>query len=225
MKKTSNSILFLIIFLLIASFQSCKQNIIVKNTSVDADTIYIPKDLEDCYVQIDKKLADSTKSLILTMTEDDFSARMHFGLGMWMRNNWGFWRGSRLSKYFNEKGIYHPDDMSGIILNSYYRNLMGKEIKLDEQIKYYQNFWKITNPPSKDNFPRGAKKLEFNSGLYYDSKTNGQGYIHVGTMPKSSDIWLYDYYYGWKKVNETDFDLLRENKETREQILIEIYKK
>ena len=60
---------------------------------------------------------------------------------MWIRNNWGLWKGSRLSKFFNEKGIYHPDDMSGIILDSYYRYLTGQEITLSEQIKYYQDYW------------------------------------------------------------------------------------
>ena len=105
------------------------------------DTTYIPFDLDDCIQQLDKIFADSSKVKIKAMTEDDFSARMHLNFGMWMRNNWGLWKGSRLSKFFNEKGIYHPDDMSGIILDSYYRHLKGQEIKLSEQIKYYQDYW------------------------------------------------------------------------------------
>jgi hypothetical protein len=38
-------------------------------------------------------------------------------------------------------GIGHPEDMSGIILDSYHRHLNNKEIKLDEQIKFYKNYW------------------------------------------------------------------------------------
>jgi hypothetical protein len=112
-----------------------------KQTKTSKDTIYIPFDLDDCNQQLDKIFVDSTKAKIKGMTESDFSARMHLNFGMWMRNNWGLWKGSRLSRFFNEKGIYHPDDMSGIILDSYYRYLTGQEIKLTEQIKYYQDYW------------------------------------------------------------------------------------
>lgn len=105
------------------------------------DTTYIPIDLDDCLQQLDKIFADSSKVKIKEMTEDHFSERMHLDFGMWMRNNWGLWKSSRLSKFFNERGIYHPDDMSGIILDSYYRHLTGQEIKLTEQIKYYRDYW------------------------------------------------------------------------------------
>jgi len=102
---------------------------------------YIPKDIEDCFTQINSFWADSTKLKIKKLTENEFSGRLHHGFGTWMRNNWQLWGGSRLSKYFNEKDIYHRDDMSGTILDSYYRNLNGQEIKLDEQVKFYQDYW------------------------------------------------------------------------------------
>jgi len=100
----------------------------------------IPVDLEDCIKELDKVFSDSSR-WITAMTETDFSATMHLGLGMWMRNNRKLWKGSQLSKYFSGKGIYHPDNMSDIILASYYRHLKGQDIKLDEQIKYYQKYW------------------------------------------------------------------------------------
>lgn len=103
--------------------------------------VYIPKDLEDCFDQINSFWADSTRLKIKELTESEFSGRLHHSFGMWMRNNWQLWGGSRLSNYFNEKGIYHPDDMSGIILDSYYRNLNGLEINLEEQIKFYKDYW------------------------------------------------------------------------------------
>lgn len=106
---------------------------------------YIPADLEDCFNQIDSFWTDSLKNEIKNWTEDKFSGRAHMGFGMWMRNNWQLWGGSRLSKYFIEMGIHHPDDMSGIILTSYHRRLTGKEIKLEEQVKYYQDYWEEMN--------------------------------------------------------------------------------
>lgn len=114
----------------------------VKFTTDSIGGVYIPKDIEDCFKQIDSFWNDSTKVKIKQWTEEEFSGRAHHGFGMWMRNNWQLWGGSRLSKYFNDLGIYHPDDMSGIILDSYHRYLLGKEIKLEEQIKFYQDYWK-----------------------------------------------------------------------------------
>ena len=103
--------------------------------------VYIPKDLEDCFAQINSFWNDTTKTKVKNWTESEFSANAHFGFGMWMRNNWQLWGGSRLSKYFNDLGIYHPDDMSGIILDSYHRYLNNKDIKLEEQIEHYQDYW------------------------------------------------------------------------------------
>jgi hypothetical protein len=111
--------------------------------------VYIPKDLDDCFQQIDGFWDDSTKTQVKQWTEDEFSGRVHHGFGTWMRNNWQLWAGSRLSKYFNNLGVYHPDDMSGIILDSYHRHLTGKEVKLEEQIKVYQEYWKKANEQKK----------------------------------------------------------------------------
>lgn len=105
--------------------------------------IYIPEDLKDCFKSLDKIYPDSVKIEIATITESEYSSRNHlFGIGMWMRNNWQLWGGSRLSKYFNQIGIYHPDDMSGIIMDSYHRYLKNEEIRLDEQVKSYQEYWR-----------------------------------------------------------------------------------
>jgi len=107
------------------------------------DGIYIPKDLNDCFSQIDKFWNDSIITEVLKMTEEEFIATSHFGIGLWIRNNWRLWGGSRLSKYFNELGVSHPDDMSGIILTSYYRKLNNQDIELEKQIDYYKKFWKV----------------------------------------------------------------------------------
>ena len=105
---------------------------------------YIPKDLDDSFKQIDKFWNDGTKLVVKGWKEDEFSAKVHHGFGMWIRNNWQLWGGSRLSKFFNEQGITHPDDMSGIILTSYHRYLSNKEIGFNEQIKYYKDYWENT---------------------------------------------------------------------------------
>lgn len=115
----------------------------LENSKKDSlEGVYIPVDLNDCFKQIDGFWTDTVKTQVKNTTEAEFNANAHFGIGLWMRNNWGLWRGSRLSKYFNDMGIFHPDDMSGIILTSYYRYLTGQEIKLEEQIAFYKDYWK-----------------------------------------------------------------------------------
>lgn len=100
--------------------------------------------MEDCFEQINSFWNDSIKTQVKIWEESEFTGKVHMGFGMWIRNNWRLWGGSRLSKYFNDLGVYHPDDMSEIILDSYHRHLNNKEINLEEQIKYYQNYWEIS---------------------------------------------------------------------------------
>ena len=102
----------------------------IKKDSIDG--VYIPIDLNDCFKQIDIFWTDSIKSQVRTMNEVEFRVNAHFGISLWMRNNWRLWGGSRLSKYFNDLGIFHPDDMSGIISTSYHRYLLGQDIKLED---------------------------------------------------------------------------------------------
>jgi len=96
--------------------------------------IYIPKDLEDCFRELDKILTENNRREF----KNSDPIECHFGLGKNLRNRWGLWSGSRLQNYFENLGISHPDDMSGIILDSYHAYLNDKPINLDKQLKKYQ---------------------------------------------------------------------------------------
>ena len=108
----------------------------------------VPKNLNECYEVLDEMNMSDLDSW-LKQNEDKAMGVAHHGLGMWLRNNWDLWSVSKtpfwedtLPGYFNKMGIKHPDDMSGIILKSYHRHKNGKDIKLEEQVKMYQDFWK-----------------------------------------------------------------------------------
>jgi hypothetical protein len=102
--------------------------------------VYVPKDLDEALVELKQMLDPSVLSEFKQGKEAEL-VKYHFGLGMWMRNNWGLWTGSRLADYFRSLGIVHPDDMSGIIITSFYRHLKGKPVKLDEQVARYKEYW------------------------------------------------------------------------------------
>jgi hypothetical protein len=89
--------------------------------------VYIPKDLGECFVELDKLLSEIDKKEMQSLSKRGDMIRYHHGLGMWIRNNWGLWGGSRLQKYFTDKGITHPDKMSSIILEYYHDWLNGKK--------------------------------------------------------------------------------------------------
>ena len=84
-----------------------------------AETIngrYIPRDLEDAFKELDKLVPEVDRKEMASLKDRDGMIAFHFGLGMWIRNNWGLWNCSRLQKYFIEMWDTHPDYMSGVIL-------------------------------------------------------------------------------------------------------------
>jgi hypothetical protein len=139
MKNKISLISFLCIIILISGVINSSTQ--VKDTSeayTDYSTqdtlngVYIPKDIEDCFRQLDSFWSDSLKSELKKMSLNEFLSQAHFGIGMWLRNNWGLWVGSRLSKYFYSFNYSHPDDISSIILELYYRQLKGEDIHLEK---------------------------------------------------------------------------------------------
>ena len=95
----------------------------------EADTIngvYIPRNLEECFHVLDTMLHPSDRNTIKAESRDGMS-KYHFLLGMWMRNNWGLWGGSRLQTYLYRRGLHQPDDMSGEVLTFYNDYLWGRD--------------------------------------------------------------------------------------------------
>lgn len=174
------------------------------------DGVYIPVDLDDCFKQIDGFWNDSTKTEIKNWSEDELIANTHFGFGMWIRNNWCLWGGSRLSKHFNGLGIFHPDDMSSIILTSYHRYLNGEDIRLQQQIDHHKAYWLVMQEPERKSYPKGVYRIKFGTRMLYNLKENNMpGCVHIQTNSKTDDTWIYDYHFGWKKLTIEEFDELK----------------
>lgn len=104
--------------------------------------VYIPFDLEDCFRELDKYFDETERENISKMSEVKFSTNAHFGVGLFLRNKWQLWRGSRLTEYFFELGLSHPDDISSVILLCYHRKLSGLPLDVIQQIDKYRIYWK-----------------------------------------------------------------------------------
>ena len=107
----------------------------IKNIDMKKDK---PKNLTECIQMLDKNLKTEDKDYIKTLTEDEFFMESHFTIGMGIRNEWIRSGNPELVTFFLEKGVKHPDDMSAMILTSYYRHLLGKEIDFEGQISAHK---------------------------------------------------------------------------------------
>ncbi|MEI6409085.1 MAG: DUF6794 domain-containing protein [Bacteroidota bacterium] len=94
--------------------------------------IYIPKNLDDALLQLDKLIAPESQAKIKKIPEDSVCWALHARLGQWIMLNWGFYGGSRLSFYLRSAGITFPDDMADFILLCYHRRLNAKPYTIKE---------------------------------------------------------------------------------------------
>ena len=98
------------------------------NSTPDPDSstgVYIPVDIQDAIQELERMLHPPLMEDIKKCeSELDLIRGHHCGLGMWMRNNWGLWHGSRLVQYLNNIGHYYfPDDASSFILKCFWKHL------------------------------------------------------------------------------------------------------
>ncbi|SYZ74492.1 hypothetical protein TRIP_C90120 [Candidatus Zixiibacteriota bacterium] len=176
---------------------------------------YIPVDLSDCLTQLDKTLSQEVHDTLMAWDEEDLW-KAHFRLGMWIRNNWGLWGRSRLSNWFNAQGIKHPDDMSNIILTSYWRYLHDKPIGLDDQINRFEVYYKDCSYPDTLICAKCGKHLKevYNIGLGLDPDFPNE--ITLVLYCSKKHPWFYSWRHGLYNINEVkNRELLERFKSTR----------
>lgn len=101
-----------------------------------------PSNLDEALRALGKMLSKEDKIIIQLRTELEVCVHLHHSLGRHLRNTWGLWNPKCvLHKWFEAQGVWHPDDMSSIIIRSYYRKTKGRPIKLQEQIQEYTEYW------------------------------------------------------------------------------------
>src|SRR5688572_31142661 len=86
----------------------------------------IPEDLDTALAVLDELLPDADKVTFKSSAEADAVRSQHFGIGQWIRNEWRLSNESPLARQFLALGVEHPDDMSGIILRSFWRRPEGR---------------------------------------------------------------------------------------------------
>lgn len=137
-----------------------------------------PKSIEDAVqILLDevRKHPNQNDLQVFKENEDGFIGQLHMFLGMSLRNGWYLWWSKKgaaeydgwpaekpaLIQAFNDIGIHHADDMSGIILTSLYRTYFNLELDLPGQASYYIDYWKKSGHDVSDN--ARLKKITYKS--------------------------------------------------------------
>lgn len=94
----------------------------------------IPLDLLDAYKYFDENLNKDEIKYIKNCSDDDL-AELHFGLGLWIRNNWIYPSYDKIAKNFTDRGIDSPDNMSGLIIYGYKQYLNGQPCDLEDLLQ------------------------------------------------------------------------------------------
>ena len=165
-----------------------------------------PKTLEEAHLQLEKLFPRDELAKIDAMKTESEMIEYHFGLGMGMRNEWGLWGGGPLAKHMNKLGFYHPDDMSGVILETFWCKRHKKDFRLKERAAYYAAYWKAAaEPPETAKDPKDGSKVDWNMSFGAgDDKTPRE--IHVGKSKKTGRWLAYEHDKG---VYEPDAALLK----------------
>ena len=97
--------------------------------------IQIPTTLQEALQELESQLEDQEKDKIRNLGEDEFVTLSHMFMGQKLRNMWLYPKDSPLYEFFNAEGLFHEDDMSDIILRSFYRHLRGEDIRYEKQLE------------------------------------------------------------------------------------------
>lgn len=95
--------------------------------------------------------------------------------------------GNRVPTTLAEAHRKHPDDMSGIILDTFWCKLHHQPFRFDERAKYYQEYWRSMEKPKGGSPADGARIA------WVVTQGSGTGTAHLGISTSDHSNWRYEY--------------------------------
>ncbi len=92
-----------------------------QHTEKDVYDLPIPRNLEQCFKILGKTLSENELFVIRTFPEDSIYFNNEFKNGADFFHAWKIYDGSRLTKFFNKKGLSGSHEIYETILISYHR--------------------------------------------------------------------------------------------------------
>lgn len=203
-KPVQRGVAILIVFLIPSGPVWAQEDLPRNEFEAESSESYIPVDLNDAIRHLQEILPPEDIEFLKTAEEEDH-AGLHFGFGMGLRNGWGLWGDSRLAAWFNTVGIFHPDDMSGIIIESLVRDLRSEPIELEAQIAKYQEYWAEVEEYEKQERLEEVEreKRRKTARLSWEWTTEPGTEVIVPRQPDWQDVWgLYQYDAGFLVVTK-----------------------
>jgi hypothetical protein len=94
------------------------------------------------YKELEERLVEIHAEMRADLPEQDWGKMEHFGLGMSIRNHYNLWDGdSDLNNLFKANGVFHPDTMSSIIMETFVRANKGVPFRLHKLILLQAEFY------------------------------------------------------------------------------------
>jgi hypothetical protein len=56
-------------------------------------------------------------------------------IGIWLRNSWGLWNGGPLRDHLRRLGLRHADDMSALVLVTFWRHLNDRPLRTEDEVR------------------------------------------------------------------------------------------
>ena len=120
----------LVFFIITNIVSSCYSQPVPQLTDT---SVVLPTNLAEAINILDAELNENQKLEIKEIKRENLG-RFHFGYSMEIRSKWRLWDDSELALWFKENGIYHPDDMSNLIIEIYWKYLNGLPLSLKESV-------------------------------------------------------------------------------------------
>lgn len=118
--------------------------------------------LDEAHSRLEKELDEKTLREIDSLESKDDMILYHHSIGMYIRNNYGLWSAdSELFSYLRGLGLRHPDDMSSVILESFWCKRHGVEYDLSGEVKKYKEYWELVQKQEKEENERYSKALDY----------------------------------------------------------------
>lgn len=160
-----------------------------KLTKNDAAEI-VPKSLDEAHLELERLLPNREIARIDAMKSEDEINCYH--LGLWIRNCWGLWGGSPLATHMRRHGFTHADDMSGVILETFWCKRHGKAFRLQERADYFEAGWLArAAPPWYAIDLRNLSTVDWDRNIP-DREPKSPGRIWFGKSRKTGRLLAYE---------------------------------
>ncbi|MBI5639792.1 MAG: hypothetical protein HZA17_05135 [Nitrospirae bacterium] len=99
------------------------------------------------YRELEQRLIQIHSEMRRDIPEESWGKMEHFGVGLSIRNYYNLWdEKSELRQLFEKNGVFHPDDMAALIMETFVRAQRGVHFRLHRLIQLQSDVYK-----AKDN--------------------------------------------------------------------------